>query len=99
MTGWLAIVGVIVVLMAGAYTGLSASSESEGKTADGPAATATSQALEPVQVNVETPTPTVGAPTATPTTVLNRGNCDAIRGTPYHSPAERTWYLANCVNH
>ena len=25
-------------------------------------------------------------------------DCNAIRGTPYRSPAERDWYLANCQN-
>jgi hypothetical protein len=29
--------------------------------------------------------------------VSNREDCDAIRGTDYRSPEERTWFLANCV--
>ncbi|HEX5370384.1 MAG TPA: acyltransferase family protein [Dehalococcoidia bacterium] len=27
----------------------------------------------------------------------NRANCDMIRGTDYHSPDERQWFLANCI--
>jgi hypothetical protein len=34
-------------------------------------------------------------PTATPP---NRADCDAIRGTDYESPEERTWFLANCLD-
>jgi hypothetical protein len=29
--------------------------------------------------------------------VLNRLDCEKIRGTNYNSPEERTWFLANCV--
>jgi hypothetical protein len=36
-------------------------------------------------------------PRATPEVLTNRQDCDAIRGTDYLSPDERTWYLANCV--
>lgn len=36
------------------------------------------------------PTPTVASPP-------NRGDCDAIRGTDYLSPDERSWFLANCT--
>jgi hypothetical protein len=36
-------------------------------------------------------------PAASPTTTVNREDCDAIRGTQYFSPEERVWFLANCV--
>ena len=29
---------------------------------------------------------------------LNRLDCVKIRGTQYHSPEERTWFLSNCVS-
>jgi hypothetical protein len=41
-----------------------------------------------------TPVPTVEGEEVDP---LNRKDCDAIRGTDYLSPGERTWYLDNCV--
>ena len=34
---------------------------------------------------------------ATPARAPDRNDCDSIRGTSYRSPAERAWYLANCV--
>jgi hypothetical protein len=42
--------------------------------------------------------PTV-APTVAPpaSTATNRANCNEIRGKPYRSPEERTWFLANCI--
>ncbi len=45
----------------------------------------------PTPVATKTPVP---APTAAP---ANRADCDAIRGTDYESPEERTWFLANCI--
>ncbi len=33
----------------------------------------------------------------TPSPLADRTDCDAMRGTDYRSPAERTWFLANCV--
>ena len=50
--------------------------------------------------STDTPPPTATAtpePTATSTPELNRQDCDAIRGTPYRSPEERDWFLANCT--
>jgi Sortase domain len=41
-----------------------------------------------------TPVPTQVAEEVDPT---NRKDCDAIRGTDYLSPGERTWYLDNCT--
>ena len=43
-----------------------------------------------------TPAP-VPSPSPTPDTRLNRADCATIRGTEYHSPEERRWFLANCV--
>jgi sortase (surface protein transpeptidase) len=43
-------------------------------------------------------TPTSLPATATAVPVVNREDCDTIRGTDYESPEEREWYLANCVN-
>lgn len=41
-----------------------------------------------------TPVPTEETDEVDPT---NRKDCDAIRGTDYLSPGERTWFLDNCV--
>ena len=41
-----------------------------------------------------TPVPTEESEEVDPT---NRKDCDAIRGTDYLSPGERTWYLENCT--
>ena len=43
--------------------------------------------------NVST-APAASRPTAT--VVLDRTDCDAIRGTEYRSATERQWFLANC---
>ena len=51
-----------------------------------PTASPTAKALASPTATVE---PTVEAP--------NRADCDAIRGTDYESPEERTWFLANCL--
>lgn len=37
-------------------------------------------------------------PTATPTPLPDRTDCEEIRGTDYRSGAEREFFLANCVN-
>jgi hypothetical protein len=44
-------------------------------------------------------TPVAGAEIrqSSTTDVLNRLDCQKIRGTQYHSPEERTWFLSNCV--
>ena len=44
-------------------------------------------------------TPTRIPPTKPPaaTKLPDRNDCDAMRGTDYRSPAERDWFLANCV--
>jgi lipoprotein-anchoring transpeptidase ErfK/SrfK len=44
----------------------------------------------------QTPTP-LPSPTPMPVVLLDRDNCDVIRGTSYHSDAERAWYLENCI--
>jgi hypothetical protein len=61
-----------------------------GATDDGPV---------PTETGTRTPLPaTATAPaTATPTRLPDRANCDEVRGTRYRSPAERFWYLVNCV--
>ncbi len=43
-----------------------------------------------------TPVATVQLLHVTPTPGPDRGDCAAIRGTPYRSDAERAWFLANC---
>jgi hypothetical protein len=54
------------------------------------------QTYETLSQPAAQPTPSVSAfaPAPPPT---NRRNCDAIRGTPYQSEDERTWFLANCL--
>lgn len=37
-------------------------------------------------------------PTATATPLPDRTDCDEIRGTDYHSPTEREFFLENCIN-
>jgi lipoprotein-anchoring transpeptidase ErfK/SrfK len=39
---------------------------------------------------------TAAPPTLTPIPRPDRASCAEIRGTQYHSPAERDWYLINC---
>jgi hypothetical protein len=95
MTGWLAAMGVVLVLTASAYSGL-ASSNVAGDAAGTQVTPVTD--LEAVE-ELATPSPTPSPrPTASPTPVLNRLNCQKIKGTDYLSPEERTWYLANCVS-
>jgi hypothetical protein len=94
MTGWLAVSGVILVLLMSAFVGLKDS---------GGASTAADVTPVSTEGGIEvTITPTATAepapPTATPDAAVNRENCDVIRGTPYQTDQERTWYLANCVN-
>lgn len=107
MTGLLAVSGVIIVLLASAYSGLTAPETGTTLTpgfeitpvtdldtdddADGDEADSEAQPEA-------TDTPEPEAPPPAPTQVLNRLNCDQIRGTDYFSPEERTWFLANCVN-
>ncbi len=52
------------------------------------------QQIETVQPTIP---PTLPPSSPTPTAVLNRLDCDSIRGTEYISSDERTWFLANCV--
>ena len=102
MTGLLAVSGIVLVLLASAYSGLTAS---DSTTTDTPTIQITpvrdagdsdanvTVTPAPTEIPAE-PTP----PPATPTQVTNRENCAQIRGTDYFSPQERTWFLANCVN-
>ena len=39
----------------------------------------------------------VPAPSGATVQILNRLDCEKIRGTNYNSPEERTWFLANCL--
>lgn len=108
MTGLLAVVGVVLVLTASAYIGLTATEDDAGASTDGDEVSEPAQRVLITPVVSPTPEPDESGengegeseddaePTATP--VLNRENCDEIRGTDYRSPGERTWFLANCVN-
>ena len=49
----------------------------------------------PAPTRPSVPPPAALAPTATP--LPDRTDCASIRGTDYHSEAERDWYLANCL--
>ena len=54
------------------------------------------EATQPLSSPVPSPT-AAPTPEPTPTPVPDREDCDEVQGTPYRSPSERTWYLANCV--
>lgn len=51
--------------------------------------------LPPLPTATPTPMPQPVVPVAQPE---NRSDCNAIRGTPYRSDEERSWYLENCVS-
>jgi hypothetical protein len=97
MTGCLAVVGVVLVIAASAYSGLSSSDVQDAlaeRTTPVPASESyPDPSLTPISLS---PTPT-NTPASTATRVSNRLDCAQIRGTEYYSPEERTWYLANCV--
>jgi hypothetical protein len=44
------------------------------------------------------PAAATAVPTATPTPLPDRTDCDEIRGTDYHSATEREFFLENCIN-
>ncbi len=93
----LAAAGVALVLLASAYAGLTSSDPSDSSADRGVQVTPVTDvdAVEPGPGLATTPAPIVEAtPTPNP---LNRQDCNTIRGTPYASPEERTWYLANCL--
>jgi hypothetical protein len=54
----------------------------------------TAPSPSPTPRPTNTPVPTEAPPAPAP----NRENCEEIQGTPYESPEEREWYLANCLN-
>lgn len=59
-------------------------------------------AVSALQSNASPRPTTTGRGSATPTLSTtdpndDRSDCDDMRGTPYRSPTERTWFLANCV--
>ena len=57
-----------------------------------------SSAATPEDNPVIVPSNPTAEPTATPTPLPDRTDCDEIRGTDYRSPAEREFYLGNCVD-
>jgi hypothetical protein len=57
-----------------------------------------SSAAAPEDNPVIVPSNPTAEPTATPTPLPDRTDCDEIRGTDYRSPAEREFYLASCVD-
>ena len=61
---------------------------------DGSSSAASSEEESPIIV----PANPTAEPTATHTPLPDRTDCDEIRGTDYRSPAEREFFLANCVN-
>jgi hypothetical protein len=59
----------------------------------------TSSAASPSQeAPIIVPAAATTVPTATPTPLPDRTDCDEIRGTDYHSPTEREFFLENCIN-
>jgi hypothetical protein len=107
MTGWLTASGIALVLLASLYTGLASSRSTEGGLAGDLRATATREAIDAEddgrkedQTTVPpqaTATPADRMLTPTPAQILNRQDCEKVRGTDYFSPEERTWFLNNCV--
>jgi lipoprotein-anchoring transpeptidase ErfK/SrfK len=58
----------------------------------------TAAAAAPGQIAGATPeAPVQSAPNAPPTVLPDRGDCDEIRGTDYHSETEREWFLEYCL--
>ena len=79
---------IVGMVAGGTYLALSESGSPEAETED-------AVPTEPPQPTIQ---PTPPPPSPTPTPVLNRLDCEAIRGTQYLSGDERTWFLANCVS-
>lgn len=105
MTGLLAVTGVIVVLVASAYAGLSGDEAIDVRVPGMEITPVTDVDSDDAgdedasdNAGEAEATPTPAGPEAEPTQVLNRLDCNEIRGTDYASPEERTWFLANCVN-
>ena len=100
MTGWLAVAGVMIVVLASAYSGLTSNGTPQS-IADRLHLTPVTDADSSLDAEAEealpTATPEPPPLAATPGSPTNRANCDQIRGTQYVSQEERTWYLANCV--
>jgi hypothetical protein len=102
LTGWLAAAGVVLVVLAATYSGLTAGgiegvddhlnvtpvTDADSSRDREPAESAETTATPPAEIPLVTPTPE---------NVTNRQNCDQIRGTDYFSPEERSWYLSNCT--
>lgn len=44
------------------------------------------------------PAAATASPTPTETPLPDRKDCEEIRGTAYHSPSEREFFQANCIN-
>lgn len=90
-------VGFLVLAIVGGFLALdrttlhwySVASSGDPSTVDrDPPPTSTTTAA-PKAAPTRRPSPTPGPP--------NRRNCYAIRGTPYLSAEERTWFLSNCM--
>jgi hypothetical protein len=60
---------------------------------DSDSSAATSGSDDPIIV----PSNPTAEPTATTTPLPDRTDCEEIRGTDYHSAAEREFFLANCT--
>jgi len=90
MKGWMILLGAILLPL------LAAGCTEEGYSQAEVDATVTAMQAATLAyiraIPTETPTP---VPTATP--IVNRLDCDEIRGTPYHSEEERVWFLGNCI--
>lgn len=57
-----------------------------------------SSAAPSQEVPLIVPVAATTEPTPTQTPLPDRTDCDAIRGTQYHSLSEREFFLANCIN-
>lgn len=100
----IAVAALVVLGIGGAIAG---GGDEEKSQSDVQGATDEPSTDEPTIALTETEEPLPATPTpepedtATPvppqpTPILNRMNCDAIRGTPYRSEQERAWFLNNC---
>jgi hypothetical protein len=90
----IAIVGVVALATRGGGGNTHASSVTRLQ------ATPTKQAgvlAAPTSIVIDVPVIPTRQPTDEPTAdATNREDCEAIRGTPYRSAAERNWYADNC---
>lgn len=108
MTGNLVALTLVVFLALGFYGVLSMGAAESLREAFVPESTPTPTPAPPTPTPEPeaTPEPSPSPAPAPPETASppppqqgppNRMNCDAIRGTQYLSPEERSWYLGNCL--